>query len=338
MSKAQTATSAPPGAKASTYSFQQPPKPVGNDGKYRDPFAAQKSDANGKQQGNLMSDRRVVRGNTYAAQVLPLSAQAELQRAEQQAASERKRQLQASKKPSSADAGALTQKRSATPEPVDGRKHMDMQTEQFLEELKDKADEVTQETQTDPMLDRPPTPKYVPFKTGRDQETQIQEGELFIFDAEVDPILDVLVGKTLEQAMLEVMQEEEVEAMRRQQVDFEQRRKEEVLEMQRLEAAEKRKFEEKERRKKQEVARIRRERETREKLCARMFAKSYLSNLENRVFARLEDEGWFFDAVEREVELDFLPWVLDQMDKELDKHRRARRVTDELIRAAIEQA
>lgn len=228
-------------------------------------------------------------------------------------------------------------KRAATPEPVDGRKHMDMQTEQFLEELKDKADEVTQETQTDPMLDRPPTPNFVPFKTGRDAETQIQDGELFVFDTEVDPILDVLVGKTLEQAMLEVMQEEEIEAMRRQQMDFEQRRKEEVLEMQRLEAEEKRKFEEKERRKKQEVARIRRERETREKLCARMFAKSFLVNLDNRVFARLEDEGWFFDAVERDVELDFVPWLYDQMDKELDKHRKARRVMDDLIRAAVEQ-
>jgi len=185
------------------------------------------------------------------------------------------------------------------------------------------------------MIDRPPTPLFIPFKVGRDAESQIEEGDLFHFDHEVEPILDVLVGKTLEQAMLEVIQEEEIELMRQQQMEFEQRRKEEVLETQRLEAAEKRKFEEKERRKKQEMTRIRREKETREKLCARMFAKTFLSNLENRVFARLQDEGWFHDSVEREVELEFFPWLLDSMDKELDKARKARSLVDELIRNSI---
>lgn len=320
--------------KAATYTFQQPPKAVGA---YRDPN--KEAAAKKNQFGNIMYDRRVVRGNTHAAQVMPPSAQAELQRAEREAVDQRKK--------TNAVAGTTTTsakkstkaidsvKRSSTPEPVVGRKHMDIQTEQYLEELKDKADEVQQETQTDPMLDRPPTPTYVPFKTGRDCETQIQDGDLFDFNTEVDPILDVIVGKTLEQAMLEVMQEEEVELLRQQQLEFEQRRKEEILESQRLEAAEKRKFEEKERRKKQEMARIRREKETREKLRARMFAKSFLSNLENRVFARLEDEGWFHDNVQREVELEFLPWLMGQMDKELDKSRQSRALVDELIRASL---
>lgn len=324
-----------PGAKATAYTFQQPPKSSGNapGGAFRDPYSK-----SAKPGANMMSDRRVVRGNTYAAQVLPLSAQAELQRAEKEAEAQRKRALQQSKKAKEAAAEQQAAKRPTTPEAVEGRKHMDIQTEQYLEELKDKPDEVTTETQTDPMLDRPPTPQYVPFKTGRDMETQVMPGELFDFDTEVDPILDVMVGKTLEQAMLEVLQEEEVELMRQQQMEFEQRRKEEVLESQRLEAAEKRKFEEKERRKQQEVARIRREKETREKLCARMFAKSFLSNLENRVFGRLQDEGWFHDGVEREVALEFVPWLYDQMDKELDRHRKARKLVDDLIRQSASGA
>lgn len=326
MNAAQTA-----GGKATAYTFQQPPK--SQPGAYRDPKAAS---AGGK--GNLMNDRRVVRGNTYAAQVLPLSAQAELQRAEKEADQRRKRQLATSKK-GGTSTGAYDDtanlRRPATPEAVDGRKHMDIQTEQYLEELKDKPDEITTETQTDPMLDRPPTPQYVPFKTGRDMETQIQPGDLFDFDTEVDPVLDVMVGKTLEQAMLEVLQEEEVELMRQQQMEFEQRRKEEVLESQRLEAAEKRKFEEKERRKRQEMARIRREKETREKLCARMFAKSFLTNLEHKVFARLQDEGWFHDGVEREVALDFMPWLYQQTDKELDRHRKARALVDDLVKQTV---
>ena len=310
------------------YTFQQPPRSVGQQqAQYRDPQASK------KQLGNIMHDKRVVRGNTYAAQVMSLSAQAELQRAERE--QNRKKTPHTAASQSTSKKGKTVDQRSTTPDAVDGRKHMDIQTELYLEELKDKADEVTQETQTDPMLDRPPTPVHVPFKTGRDMETQILDGELFNFDTEVDPILDVMVGKTLEQAMLEVMQEEEVEALRQQQLEFEQHRKEEVLETQRLAAAEKRKLEEKERRKKQEKARIEREKETREKLRSRMFAKSFLTNLENRVFARLEDEGWFRDNVHREVELEFFPWLLEEMEKELGKSRNARRLVDDLVRQAV---
>ena len=42
--------------------------------------------------------------------------------------------------------------------------------------------------------------------------------QLFDFDIEVRPLLEVLVGKTVEQALMEVMEEEELAALRRQQV------------------------------------------------------------------------------------------------------------------------
>jgi len=47
------------------------------------------------------------------------------------------------------------------------------------------------ETQTDPFMDRPPSPLFLPMKTGVDRETQILEGDLFDFDFEVEPILQV---------------------------------------------------------------------------------------------------------------------------------------------------
>jgi hypothetical protein len=42
--------------------------------------------------------------------------------------------------------------------------------------------------------------------------------QLFDFDLEVKPILEVLVGKTLEQALMEVMEEEELDTLRDHQV------------------------------------------------------------------------------------------------------------------------
>ena len=166
-----------------------------------------------------------------------------------------------------------------TPEAVDGRRHIDIQTDTYLEELTDTIPENDNTTQTDPFLDRPPTPLFVPQKTGIDAVTQIVDGgccccvsgvrqvvqlrllmkapkkhcvdgvgDLFDFDFEVEPILEVLVGKVLEQGLMEVLEEEELEAMRAHQEHFEHIRNAELVATQRMEAAEKRKLEEKERR------------------------------------------------------------------------------------------
>jgi hypothetical protein len=40
----------------------------------------------------------------------------------------------------------------------------------------------------------------MPTLTGITKETQIWDGDLFDFDDEVDPILSVILGKTIEQS------------------------------------------------------------------------------------------------------------------------------------------
>ena len=69
--------------------------------------------------------------------------------------------------------------------------------------------------------------------------------QLFDFDVEVKPILEVLTGKTVEQALLEVMEEEELANLRSQQRAFEELRNAELVEQQRLEEQERRHREEK---------------------------------------------------------------------------------------------
>ena len=90
---------------------------------------------------------------------------------------------------------ALGTKRSSTPPPVPGRSHMDIQTDEVLEELTDKPIEMDMETQTPAIHDRPPSPLFVRAKIGHDTETQIMAGDLFNFDVEGDPILEVLVAR-----------------------------------------------------------------------------------------------------------------------------------------------
>merc|ERR1719321_295707 len=122
-----------------------------------------------------------------------------------------------------------TKRRPGTPDAVIGRKHMDIQTDSYLEELTERTVEFEAETQTDFLLDRPPSPLFMPAKIGVDIDTQIEEGELFDFDTEVEPVLEVLVGKTLEQGMMEVLEEEELDSIRRHQDEYEQMRNAESL-------------------------------------------------------------------------------------------------------------
>ena len=56
----------------------------------------------------------------------------------------------------------------------------------------------------------PDPPPYVPSKTCVDRAVQVDVRGLFNFDYEVEPLLEVLVGKTLETAELEVAEEEEM--------------------------------------------------------------------------------------------------------------------------------
>lgn len=77
-------------------------------------------------------------------------------------------------------------------------------------------------------------------KIGVDVSTEILEGDLFDFDSEVQPILEVLVGRTLQQALTEVMHEEEIADLREQQQKMMAIREAELAELRRMEEQEKR--------------------------------------------------------------------------------------------------
>uniref|UniRef100_H0XKC5 Radial spoke head 3 n=2 Tax=Otolemur garnettii TaxID=30611 RepID=H0XKC5_OTOGA len=294
--------------------------------RYRDSLT--QSDDEPVRYGNIMYDRRVIRGNTYALQTGQLLGQPdplELQR------------LQQAKRRALARKRAQEQLRPRTPEPVEGRKHVDVQTELYLEEIADRIIEVDMECQTDAFLDRPPTPLFIPAKTGKDVATQILEGELFDFDLEVKPMLEVLVGKTIEQALLEVMEEEELANLQTLQHEYEEIRNVELAEVQRLEEQERRHREEKERRKQQQWEIVHKHQETSQKIAARAFAQRYLADLLPSVFSSLRDSGYFYDPIERDIEVGFLPWLMNEVEKSMEYSMVGRTVVDMLIREVVER-
>ncbi|NWV30731.1 RSPH3 protein, partial [Grantiella picta] len=206
-----------------------------------------------------------------------------------------------------------------TPEPVEGRVHVYVQTELYLEEISDLIIEVDGECQTDEFLDRPTTPLFIPAKTGKDVATQIEEGELFDFDIEVKPILEVLIGKTVEQALLEVMEEEELAQLLAHQRAFKELRDAEFAELQRLEEQDRRIREEKERRRLEHQEKLQKQKETAEKIAARAFAQRYLADLIPSVFNNLHESGFFYDPIERAIETEFFPWLMSEVEETLQK-------------------
>ncbi|XP_043552104.1 radial spoke head protein 3 homolog isoform X1 [Chiloscyllium plagiosum] len=317
------ATVLPQQDNSNTYTFSSRPRALQERRKYRQ---EQQQQCPAGYYGNIMYDRRVVRGNTYAQHTLPATAQPdpiEIQRQHeiQRRAVARRR--------------AKAQQRTGTPHPVEGRIHTEVQTELYLEELSDRIEEVDVDTQTDAFLDKPQTPLFIPGKTGKDVATQIEEGELFDFDIEVKPLLEVLVGKTIEQALLEVMEEEELAHLRALQRDFEELRNAELAEVQRMEEKERRHREEKKRRMAQQQEVLKKEKDTSDKIAARAFAQTYLADLIPTVFSTLRDNGYFYDPVERDVEKVFLPWLMEETKKSIEKRILGRTMLDIILRDVV---
>lgn len=154
-----------------------------------------------------------------------------------------------------------------------GRRHQDVQTLEYKEILTDKPPEQHANNATEFYLDRPPVPLFHPRRPDKAncKETQIYEGdwELFDFNAEVEPMLNVLCSKTLEQARMEVLEETELAIIKSQQKEYDERVNAELIIAQRYEAAELRCKAETDRRKRQNKARKEERRAAHQKLNAR---------------------------------------------------------------------
>lgn len=302
---------------ADVQNFASAPQAVRSRPKYRedDPMSSGR---------NIMHDKRVVRGNTYASLVMP--QQDNMAEVQKQREAQRRRLMRANQ----------TKRRPGTPEAVMGRKHMDIQTDSYLEELTERTVEFEAETQTDFLLDRPPSPLFMPAKVGVDIETQIEEGELFDFDREVEPVLEVLVGKTLEQSMMEVLEEEELDSIRRHQEEFEQLRNAELLEVQRMEAAEKRRADELERRMQQQRAQKEQDMSVMRKVISRNIAFDYLGGLKEKAMKQLLDAGVFQDTIQLAVDGIFLPSLMSAVTAELQANRRNQALVQEFSKATVD--
>ncbi len=94
-----------------------------------------------------------------------------------------------------------------------------------------------QQIEPDYFIDRPPSAVFLEESPGHDKSTMLNDrAELFLFEQEVEPILQVLVGKALELSRIEVIEEHEAEQLMDHKKRYKTIRESELLNTQRLEA------------------------------------------------------------------------------------------------------
>ena len=287
---------------------------------------------------NILHDPRVVRGNTYAAFVIPSSLQMEFLRMKEEE-EKRKKLLKIPKK---LPRVALM-----------GRNRRDERMQKEEEEQRPESPilkpiEIKEKVEDSPYFfeDRPNTPKYIPLPKGKDEATQIIDGELFDFEMEVKPILEVLVGRSVIQAQYELIEEYEREEYLKHKKNYERKREFELNKLQRVEAKYIRQEEEKQRRFKQKEQRKINDIIMQKKLMANVFSKHFLKNLKGNTFRHLQERGFlsyhdtyktslfiqqdYLPKAEKMNEIisfvddDLLPLVKQEIDNELlEKHRLA---------------
>lgn len=189
------------------------------------------------------------------------------------------------------------------------------------------------ETQSDAFKDPViPTKPFIPRKTGIDKETQIEDlTELFDFDAEVVPMLEVLVHKTIEQALFEIQSEAELYSI-----------EEEVKQQQEAKQAEIEWTRSKENEFREEVVTKDKLRRDRELIVAdqrsvrlrvagtqamRQLLPSMLAEIEGEMFA----EGHWLVAPVEEMRNETLPVMLRDAKDCLDQYVSAQLLLDELL-------
>ena len=156
----------------------------------------------------------------------------------------------------------------------------------------------------------------MPLVAGVSKKTLTEDNELFLFEDEVEPILSVLCGKTLEIARMEVLQEEELTEMTRQQESFTTMRKTEENEIKKMEDAEKKREDAYQSKKALERSKREAKKIAHKKVVSRVIGKHFARDLKTNSLTFLRDIGMFRDNFKQEIlEKDVMPWLFDLTTK-----------------------
>ena len=137
------------------------------------------------------------------------------------------------------------------------------------------------------------TNNFLPQKIGKDEGTQIDDGDLFNFDIDVEPLLMVVTNKILEQAQLELMEEYEIKTLRDVKNKFNKRIQEEKARVKKVELEEINRKKDIEGLKKIKFIDKMNKVLSQQKLLSRVTSKVYLQGLKTNTLNQLSRDNMF---------------------------------------------
>jgi len=316
-------TMAKAATESATYSFSSAPKAVGARKKYREPGEVDADSYRSLKETCITWDKRVHRGNTYGMYTQNAIKEA-LETAQQDQRSPNPVRRRKAKEASLFDM------------PLPSPERVEVDLTKHLVAREEPVEVAVVEAQTDEFLPEPPPEQYQPQKTGIDAQTQVEDGELFIFDYEVEPILDVLVMKTLEQSIMEVEEEHELARMSEFKGEWYERQSQMMKAWQEQVKEEWVLWEKKE----AVLAKKRKEKEEEARILLKIQAiNASKTCLQSLVPAAVQDlqEVAFPDTRALDIDRLFLPSLFGQVQKEVDAVRKAKNVVDEIVLSGVEE-
>ena len=212
------------------------------------------------------------------------------------------------------------------------RSSIEVQTDSYLEllpepnNLKNVMIQTTKE-----LLPKKQIPKFIKKEVGKSVATWIDDGDLFNFDREVEPILEVLIGKCIDQSLLEVQEEEEIKYLKRRRIDFIKERDIAQAEADALEEETRIRVEERKARILQEKIRLQAENDIKNKLKAQQASERYLAQLDISIMNALQASGHFNDPIDQQVTNTFIPWLMNHVKDELQQTNTSRNTLDYIL-------
>jgi len=189
------------------------------------------------------------------------------------------------------------------------------------------------EVEPDYYIDRAPDAIFIPNPEGETKATQIfdEDPDLFDYEREVEPILQVLVGKSIEHARIEVIEEYEKEELLKHKRRFFQLKEAELMETQKLEEVRIRRNDEADRRnlqmrtaKNQNVA-------AEKKILARLHAKKFLQFFKRDSLNTLIDLGALRRPRDYGVGIQFVPRLYNQVRSDMQAHHNNHLQLDQIL-------
>ncbi|KDO26142.1 hypothetical protein SPRG_08503 [Saprolegnia parasitica CBS 223.65] len=296
------------------YSFAAKPRPVQTTrAKYRE-----KKPSNTV--FNIMNDPRVARGSVYAA-----------------ANSIHLKRDAAPPAPTAPPPTVPVKKNSIYEPPTSLSTYIPVDLTAFLVEQTPTIESLDVQTQTDAFLPNDKHKKpFVLKKTGIDASTEIlEEDGLFNFDAEVQPLLNVLVNKTLQQARAEVERETELHHISLYLSDLHVKKRVEADGVAKLVEAAVAAQEAKERETTERAQRLAEMDILQQKVAALKVGHRLLDDAIANADAQLRKNGVFYDPLKRLVETGFMKWMYTQADAAVDAHLVTHALLDDLLEYSL---